>query len=231
MTSRRDFLRVSAVTAAASLGGCVDRIAGKVSSGVAWPPPRPLNVPSLDEVPDLKPPTWGESDVPQVFVYNDMATKQAGRVFHQEWEGLSKPITNNRIQVSFCDYPLPANGWSYPVAIAARSVQHHAGKDAFLTFAQRILRDFVPRPYLTKQRVLDAAEAAGASRERVKEDTESWRFYPTVERSRQRGEERGIDDSVSRSVIVYNGEKSRPLLTSWQTIPKVAEEMTEDNSP
>lgn len=231
MQSRRDFLRVSSITAAATFSGCLNGIAGEISSGVAWPPARPLSVPTLDDIPDLPPPTWGKPGVPQVFIYNDMATREAGRVFHREWDGLTQPIKENRIQVSFCDYPLPSNEWTYPIAIAARSVQYHAGKDAFLTFAQRVLRDFVPRPYLTKQRVLDAVETAGASREAVKEDTEAWRFYPIVERSRRQGEERGINDSVSRSVIIYNGEQSRPLLTSWETIPKVAEEMTEDNSP
>jgi hypothetical protein len=225
MQSRREFLRVSAVTTAATFSGCLDGIAGKVSSGVAWPPPRPLSVPDLDNIPDIPPPTWGKSDVPQVFIYNDMATREAGRVFHREWGGLTQPIKENRIQVSFCDYPLPSNEWSYPIAIAARSVQHHAGKDAFLKFAQRVLRDFVPRPYLTKQRVLDAVETAGAPREAVKEDTEAWRFYPIVKQSRRRGKKRGINNSVSRSVIVYNGERSRPLLTSWETIPSVADEM------
>lgn len=231
MYSSRDFLRASAVTATATLGGCVRGIADKVSSGVAWPPSRPLSVPQIDEVPDLSPPTWGKSNTPRVFVYNDMATREAGRVFHREWDGLVQPIEENRIRVSFCDYPLPSNEWSYPVAIAARSVQHHVDKDAFLTFSKRVLRDFVPNPYLTKQRVLEAAESAGAPREEVKEDTESWRFYPIVERSRRRGEKRGIKNSVSRSVVVHHGERSRPLLTSWETIPQVADEMSKSESP
>lgn len=230
MKARREFLRVSAVATTATLGGCIRGIADKVSSGIAWPPSRPLNVPDLNDVPNLSPPTWGESNAPHVFVYNDMATREAGRVFHREWDGLVQPVEENRIQVSFCDYPLPSNEWSYPVAIAARSVQHHAGKDAFLTFSKRVLRDFMPNPYLTKQRVLDAAETAGAPREEVKEDTESWRFYSIVERSRRRGKERGIKNSVSRSVVVHNGERSRPLITSWETIPKVADEMSKSES-
>lgn len=230
MNSRRDFLRVSAVVTTATLEGCVRDIADTVSSGISWPPPRPLTVPDLEDVPDLSPPTWGRSNAPHVFVYNDMATKQAGRVFHREWDGLVQPIEKGRIQVSFCDYPLPSSEWSYPVAIAARSVQHHAGEDAFLTYVKRVLRDFIPNPYLTKQRVLDAAETAGAPRKNVKEDTESWRFYPIVERSRRRGEERGIKNSVSRSVVVHNGERSRPLITSWETIPKVADEISRSES-
>lgn len=227
MNSRRDFLRTGAVAVSATLGGCIRGRADKLSSGIAWPPARPRNLPNLEDVPDLSPPTWGESGAPRVFVYNDMATKQAGRVFHREWNGLVQPIKQNRIQVSFCDYPLPANEWSYPLAIAARSVQHHADKDAFLTFSQRVLRDYMPNPYLTKRRVLDAAETAGAPREKVKEDTEWWRFYPIVERSRRRAEERGIKNSVSRSVIVHEGERSRPLITSSDGIPKVADEMSQ----
>ena len=226
MNSRRDFLRASTVAITTALGGCVRGMADTLSSGIAWPPARPRNIPDLEEVPNLSPPTWGKSDAPQVFVYNDMATREAGRVFHREWDGLTEPIEEKRIQVSFCDYPLPANEWSYPLAIAARSVQYHAGRDAFLTFSQRVLRDYMPNPYLTKRRVLDAVETAGAPREQVKEDTEWWRFHPIVERSRRRAEERGIKNSVSRSVIVHEGERSRPLVTSSDGIPPVADEMS-----
>lgn len=230
MNSRREFLRLSTVAATASLGGCVRGIADQVSSGIAWPPPRPRDLPNLTDVPDLSPPTWGESGVPQAFIYNDMATSSAGRVFHREWDNLKESIEQGKIQVSFCDYPLPANEWSYVVAIAARSVQYHAGEQAFLTFSKRVLRDFMPHPYITRRRVLKAAETAGAPREKVEEDTEAWRFYPIVERSRRRGVQRGMNNGVSSTIIVYGKNSSRPLVTSWQTIPRVADEMSNGES-
>lgn len=226
MNSRREFLRLTAVTATASLGGCIRGIADQVSSGIAWPPPRPRETPDLADVPDVQPPTWGKPDAPHALIYNDMATSSAGRVFNREWDSLIKPIEDGHIHVSFCDYPLPSNEWSYPVAIAAKSVQYHAGKEAFLGFSKRVLRDFMPNPYLTKQRLLEAAEATGAPREKIKQDTEVWRFYPIVERSRRRGRQRGISNSVSRSVIEYENERSRPLLTSSKTILAVADEMS-----
>lgn len=226
MNSRREFLSLSAATALGSLGGCARGIADEVSSGIAWPPPRPRELPDLADVPDVQPPTWGKSDAPHALVYNDMATSSAGRVFNREWDSLIAPIEDGRIQLSLCDYPLPSNEWSYPVAIAAKSVQYHAGQEAFLTFSKRVLRDFMPHPYITKQRLLEAAEAAGAPREKIKQDTEMWRFYPIVERSRRQGRQRGISNSVSRSVIEYEDERSRPLVTSSKTILAVADEMS-----
>lgn len=226
MNSRREFLRLSAVTTTASLGGCIRGIADEVSSGIAWPPPRPRELPDLADVPNVQPPTWGKSDTPHALVYNDMATSSAGRVFNREWDSLIGPIEEGRIQVSFCDYPLPSEEWSYPVAIAAKSVQYHADEEAFLTFSKRVLRDFMPNTYITKQRLLEAAETAGAPREKVKEDTEMWRFYPIVERSRRHGRQRGISNSVSRSVVEYRDEQSRPLVTSSETILAVVDEIS-----
>lgn len=224
---RREFLRSGMAVGSVALGGCVDGLSGSLSTGAGWPPGQPITPP--DEAPELPPPTWGDPEAPTAFVYNDMATRQAGRVFDREWKGLLDPIQEGRVQVSFCDYPLPRNEWSYPIAITARSVQYHAGQDAFLEFAQEILEDYSPYPYFTKQRVLDAVESAGAPREAVREDTESWRFYPVVEESRKLAERRGIENSVSRSVIVHNGERSRPVLTSWQHIPPKADEMSQQN--
>jgi hypothetical protein len=80
----------------------------------------------------------------------------------------------------------------------------------------------MPNPYLTKQRVLKAAETAGAPRGKIKEDTEAWRFYPIVERSRRLGEERGMRDAVSSTIVIDDDKRSRPLVTSSDRIVRAA---------
>jgi hypothetical protein len=211
MNSRREFLRLTAVTATASLGGCIRGIADQVSSGIAWPPSRPPDVSDQDEIPDLPPPTWGESNAPRLLIYNDLATHEAGEIFHKKWNSLHQLAKEDYLQVSFYDYPLPWSEWSLPVAISARSVQHHAGIDSFVIFLRHILRNFTPQPHFTKEKILDAAEASGAPRSVVESDTEAWRFYPVVRGNKKRGKQMGLNDSVPLAVIVDDGQHTRPF--------------------
>lgn len=227
MNTRREFLRISAVATTATLGGCIRGIADKASSDVAWPPPRPSSVPDKEEVPNLAPPTWGEQDLPRAFVYNDLATREAGKVFNSRLNELQQLAKEDYVQISYCDYPLSWNEWSIPVAIAARSVQHHAGRDAFLSFLQRILRDYMPEPYFTKERILDAAETSGAPRDTVKDDTESWRFYSTIQRSKQKGKQMGLNNSVPLAVVVDGDRQSRPVQPTAGRIKIVTESLVQ----
>jgi hypothetical protein len=94
-----------------------------------------------------------------------------------------------------------------------------------MTFVQRVLRDFMPKPHLTKQRVLDAAETAGAPRNVIKDDTERWRFYPTVHNSKQRGQQMGLNNSVPSAVVVDGDKQSIPIQPTAERIKLVVESL------
>lgn len=210
-SSRRRFLQVAGAGVLGLSSGCSSQEGGVIGGyewKVAWPPQEPYKKPSLKELPDLASPKIGGQGGYNVEIYHDLMTSTAGEFFQYGLDVMRQEADKGTLSLIYRDLPLPVSDWSYPVAIAARSVQSAAGLRAFWEFRRRVLKEYRPDPYyyMDRDTVLSAAAAAGAPREQVRDDTESWRFYEIVERDRRRAEKLGLGDSTAHSVI-RDGEK------------------------
>jgi hypothetical protein len=190
-SSRRRFLEAAGAVGLSATSGCLGIVETQLAKRrrklreVSWPPEKPDTVPSLDELPELAVPTQGKSDAVSVEVFQDFGTMMSGEFFHEELPSLQYDISVSNVAISYRDNTIPVSDWSYPIAIAARSVQAQLGERGFWAFAKRVNPNYRPYPSYSKERVLSAAEAVGASSEQVKEDVESWKYYATIQREKR----------------------------------------------
>lgn len=105
----------------------------------------------------------------------------SGDFFHNELPTIRDAAIQGYIEIRYRDYPIPVMDWSYPIAIAARSVQAQMGNAAFWEFSRVVNPEYRPYPLYSKERVQKAAESVGASVETVTQDVESWKYYARIQ--------------------------------------------------
>lgn len=209
--SRRAFLSLNGGIATGIFSGCVTfrtRESAHEEPRSQWPHLGSYKNAEKKEEFNLSPPGIGDTSTPNIEIFHDLASGASGSFFDSIYPELSHRAKDGEFHIKYRDYTFPRDDWSYPMALAARSVQYHAGETGFWVFVEQLLEDYRPQPYhhMSKEKILSTAESVGVSADKVEDDVESWRFYPIIERDTQRGDEFGID-GIPTAVVDPGGEQ------------------------
>lgn len=169
-----------------------------------WPRAKPDTVPSLDSLQTLPVPSIGDPDGIPVTVYQDFGTMMSGKFFHEELPTIRDAAMEGHIEIRYRDHPIPSMDWSYPIAIAARSVQAQRGNAAFWEFSKLVNPDYRPYPLYTKEQVESAADSVGASVETVVRDVESWKYYERIQQDLEQAKQ--FDFNSVPNTVIGEGE-------------------------
>jgi len=122
---------------------------------------------------------WEDFGCPHCRTYNDRVKPRLEENY----------LSKDAVRYEHHDYPIPASEWSWPAAIAARSVQSHAGDDAFWTFLEGA---FENQDSLEWSTIETLAEEAGADPETVVDEARENYWRPVVAADKTAGSDRGV---------------------------------------
>lgn len=147
----------------------------------------------------LPPPVAGDPQASvTVAVYEDFSCPHCAtfnqEVFPRLREDYLEPGT---VRFEHHDFPIPVDDWSWPVASAARAVQHHAGDEAFFAYAERL---FDAQGGYSLDRLASLAGAVGAPPDAVREAAAGESYRPVVATDREGGVERGVSGTPTAFV-------------------------------
>ncbi|MFB6171290.1 MAG: DsbA family protein [Haloarculaceae archaeon] len=117
-------------------------------------------------------------------------------------------LADGTVRYEHHDFPIPVTKWSWPAAIAARSVQASAGNEAFWTFTEGA---FASQNQLGWSLIRDLADRAGVDPDAVESDARQERWRPVVDSDRSAGRDRGVEGTPT----VFVGDAKVPYGKSW----------------
>lgn len=176
--TRRRFLATAASASTALAAGCLGSDGeGSTATGVD---PDALSSPSLGaETSSVVVRAWEDFACPHCGTYNEVVLPELREAY----------LSSGRVRYEHHDFPIPVSQWSWPAAIAGRSVQATAGVEAFWTYASAVYADQDALGWAT---IRGAAGEAGADPDTVEAHARDERWRPVVEADRQAGSERGV---------------------------------------
>ncbi|MFQ3294606.1 MAG: protein-disulfide isomerase [Halobacteriales archaeon] len=188
---RRQFLQAAAITGGATVGTA--SISGCLGLGLFGP-----SLPDCegDQITDVSLPTKGQSDAPvTVDVYSDYGCGHCAEWAVEAAPELGDEIEAGRIQYVHHDFVLSEG--SFRVANAGWAVHYYDGTEAFWSFNRLAFQN---QGSLSTDTLVDLAERAGASPQRVRTAANELPFCRAIKDDRQAASDRGV--SATPTVFV-----------------------------
>lgn len=186
--TRRRVIETVAVGALLSGSGCLGGL-GDDSGDRADPDALPAPHRGAQES-DVVVRAWEDFSCPHCRTYNERVQSRLEENY----------LSKEAVRYEHRDYPIPVTEWSWPTAIAARSVQSHAGTEAFWTFAAAA---FENQNSLGWPMIESLAEEAGADPDTVTDEAREEYWRPVVESDKAAGGDRGVEGTPTVFVDDY----------------------------
>lgn len=139
----------------------------------------------------LSAPTAGPSSAPvSVDIYTDFACPHCRDFFLDVYPTVRQRIPTETATYVHHDFPVPVSEWSYPVASAARAVQHTNSDRAFWTFAELAYQNQGEYSNDVLERL---AQDVKTDPQTVRRAAEQLPYCRLLKRERKRGTDRGVE--------------------------------------
>jgi protein-disulfide isomerase len=182
------------------------RVLGGVGTAVALGLAGCTNSVPDDAVRELPTPTLGKPDASvTVQVFEDFACPHCADFTEQVTPRLvENHVSTGSAKLQLHDYPLPVSEFSWPAAMAGRSVQDRGGIESFYTFAQFL---FANQASLGWDLIAEAANEVGVAGDAVVADAKDNKYRPVVQADKDLGKSIGVS---STPTVLVNGEAVAP---------------------
>jgi protein-disulfide isomerase len=192
---------------AVSLAGCTDS-----------------NIPE-DAVQELPAPTLGSDDAPvTVEIFEDYGCPHCATFNERVKPSLiSNYISTGKAKLEFHDYPVPVTEWSWPSAMAARSVQDRADDEAFWDFSQVLFDNQSRLGYALFRETANELSLDGAG---VVADARNNMYRPVVQNDYDYGQSKGVSGTPT---VFVAGQLVRPSGNTYESYYRAIAQAIEAN--